>query len=111
MWHSKEFRELVVKYSYTNSIRKAEKHFGVSSSQVVRWRRKKKNNETLENKAPNRKGFQKVTEEKLKEILDKNPDAFQKEIALECGCNDKAVSAALKKFGYKIKKNEESRSR
>ena len=57
---AKEFRELVVKYSHDNTIRKAEKHFGVSSS--------------------------------------------QKEIALECGCNEKAASAALKKFGYKIKK-------
>jgi len=101
--YSKEFREEVVTHSYIHSVRSTSKHFGISTSLITSWRKRKAEGVGLENKLPDRTHLRKIDERELVKYLKSVPDCPLVDFAREFGCSVQAVSTALRKFGLEDK--------
>jgi len=105
MSYSKELRERTVKYYMSgHTLKETSEVFEVGINTISQWVRKYKETGDLSNKPINR-GFKKIDPEKLILFVEKNPDAFLKEIAEEFKCSIEAVRKAMKKLGITKKKD------
>ena len=104
MSYSKDLRERAVKYYNTgHTLKETSEVFGTSINAISQWVKKYKETGDLSNKPLNR-GFKKIDPEKLILFIERNPDAFLKEIAEEFKCSIEAVSKAMKKLKITRKK-------
>jgi transposase len=78
--------------------------FKVGTTTLQTWKSQLKETGTLEPKKRSAT-WRKIDPEKLKEILERQPDAYLKEIAKEFGCSDVAVLKALRRLKISRKKN------
>jgi len=106
MGYSKDLKIKVAKFRLQgNKIITTAETFSVGTGSVSRWTTEFAETGDIKKAALDRTKRQKVTEEKIKAFLEKNPDGNQQEMAKEFGCTNQSVSAALKKFKYSLKKN------
>jgi len=104
MSYSKDLRERAVKYYMSGyTLKETSEVFEVGINTISQWVKKYKETGDLSNKPLNR-GFKKIDPEKLILFIEKNPDAFLKEIAEEFKCSIEAVRKAMKKLGITKKK-------
>lgn len=105
MAYEEKYRRRAVDYwGEGNSKRKTAEVFKVSTSTLQRWKSKLKDTGTLapmERKRP----WRKIDPIKLEEYVEKNPDAYLREIATEFSCTIHAVEKALKSLKTTRKKN------
>ena len=107
MGYGREYKVSVIKYHFKgNSIVKTAATFSIGVDTVVRWKRElRMAGELQERKVQNREHLRKLTPERIDEFLQKYPDGNQQEMAEYFGCKPQSVQAALNKFGYTKKKN------
>ena len=104
MSYSKDLREKAVNYYMSgHTLKETKEVFGTGINTISQWVKKYKETGDLSNKPLNR-GFKKIDPEKLVLFIEKNPDAFLKEIAEEFGCSIEAVRKAMKKLKITRKK-------
>ncbi len=104
MAYSLDFRQKVLQYiDKTGSISKAAEIFQLSRNSIYQWLKLQKKTGSLNHQAKGTKP-RKVDRKKLKEHLDKHPDAYLAEIAAEFHCHPTAIHYALKVMGYTRKK-------
>lgn len=80
----------------------AAERFQVSVSSVKRWLKL----ETLEPAKPGPKKSRRIEPERLKEVVENNPDAYLDEYAEMLNSNKSTVSYNLIKLGFSRKKND-----
>ena len=92
--------------SSLNSMNKVSILVDIPYNTISSWKKKVDNGESLE---PQSGGVRrlKIDREKLKDYVDKNPDAYLREIAEEFNCSDSAIHYALKSIGYTLKKKRQ----
>jgi transposase len=105
MAYDKKFKLAVVKFYNSGSVMEVvAETFDVGIGSVCAWVKEFKiTGDIRDKKVQNREHLRKVTPEKIEALLLENPTADQVEMAKAFGCNNRAVSAALKKFGYSKK--------
>ena len=97
MSKSKDLRKAAVEYRLKgNTLIKTAKVFGVSKTAVSEWVKKYKETGDLSNK-PLKRGYKKIDPKKLKDYVNQNPDATQKEMAKEFNCAQSSICDALKR--------------
>ena len=105
MLYDEKYRRRALDYwGEGNSKRKTAEVFKVSTSTLQQWKSKLKDTGTLAPKERKRI-WRKIDPSKLKEYIEKNPDAYLREIAAEFGCTIHAVEKALKHLKTTCKKN------
>ena len=101
-----DLRKRVVRYVESgHSQAEAARHFELSPVTVSRWIKLKATTGSLK-VVPVPRSPHKLDREKLKAYVKEHPDAYLKEIASHFGCGKDAVARALKKLGFKRKKNK-----
>ena len=104
MAYSIDLRKKVIEYLEDgNSQRQAAKVFNINLTTVNEWSQKYHKTGNLQDKKPKR-NFKKIDPEKLKLFVEKYPDAYLSEIALEFNCSAYAASKALKRLNITRKK-------
>ena len=104
--YSLDLREKVVTYVQNgHSQRETAKVFNLNKSTVGRWMNLVKENKSLK-PVPTPRSPHKLSLEKLESYVKEHPDAFLHEIAEALGSKKTTVFCALKKLGYKLKKNK-----
>ena len=92
MSYSKDLREKAVNYYISgHTLKETKEVFGAGINTISQWVKKYKETGDLSNNPLNR-GFRKINPGKLILFVEKNPDAFLKEIAEEFGCSIEAVT-------------------
>ena len=105
MSYDKNFRRRAIEYwNDGHSKKETSEVFQVSHFTLYKWKNQLKETGSLESKK-RRETWRKIEPEKLKEFLEKYPDAYLKEIAEEFGCTDVAVLKALRRLKISRKKN------
>lgn len=101
MTYSIDFRQQVlwIKEREQLSFDEVAERFGVGRTSVVRWSKQ------IEAKNTRNKPATKIDMEKLKEDVEKYPDAYQYERAKRFGVSQTGICAALKRLGISRKKN------
>ena len=104
MIHCVEYRQSVLDFCAKagNSIRKASKAFGLSTNTIQKWKKLKASGNLAGNTFVRKQ--RKLDLDALKELLEKNPDLLQAEMAAHFGVNRTTIHKGLKKIGYKRKK-------
>jgi transposase len=104
MSYSEDFRQQVLSHIDTGAtIEEVSKLFSVGTSSIKRWKRNRKETGTV--MGPGRpKGPYKIDNDKLKQYLEKHPDAFLDEIAAHFSVTTPAVFVALKRLNITRKK-------
>ena len=82
----------------------AARHFKLNPDTVGRWIKLRNTTGSLK-PIPVPRSPHKLQLKPLEEYVKKHPDAFLREIAEHFGCGKDAVARALKKLGFKRKKN------
>ena len=104
--YSLDFRKLVVSYVEEGHTQaEAARHFKLHPDTVGRWIKLKKTTGSLR-AVPVPRSPHKLPLEPLEKYVKEHPDAFLREIAAHFGCGKDAVARALKKLGFKRKKNK-----
>ena len=105
-YYSEDLRIAAVKFNMKgNTIPKTAEVFGCGTTSISTWKREYMKSQEIKDKVRNREKTRKVTLAKVNELLDKNPDCDQNDMAKAFGCSQQSVSAALKKFKITPKKN------
>ena len=108
MSYSTEFREEVLDFlAQGNTIESACDLFTVRESSIGRWKqmKNKKGNVVRE---PRPQMPYKIDNEKLKNFIAENPDAYLNEIALHFGVSDSGICRALRRLNITRKKSRHS---
>ena len=104
--YSLDFRKLVVSYVEEGHTQaEAARHFKLHPDTVGRWIKLKKTTGSLR-AIPVPRSPHKLPLEPLEKYVKEHPDAFLREIAAHFNCGKDAVARALKKLGFKRKKNK-----
>ncbi|MDR0640525.1 MAG: transposase [Holosporales bacterium] len=103
MYYSVDFRQKVLDYAKTHTIKETAKTFGISKWAVSNWKKLLKDTGSLKCAPLNRKP-RKMDYAKLKEYVDANPDKYLREIAEVFHCAKETVRQSLIKIGYTLKK-------
>ena len=104
--YSLDLREKVVAYVQNgHSQRETAKVFNINKATVSRWMKLVKENKSLK-PVPTPRRPHKLSLEKLEAYVKEHPDAFLHEIAEALDSKKTTVFCALKKLGYKLKKNK-----
>ena len=104
--YSLDFRELVVSYVEEGHTQaEAARHFKLHPETVSKWIKLKKTTGSLK-AVPVPRSPHKLPLEPLEKYVKEHPDAFLREIAAHFNCGKDAVARALKKLGFKRKKNK-----
>jgi len=105
MAYDRKFKISVAKFCIKgNTMDIAVETFSVSKGSVSAWVTEyKTTGDIRERRIQNREHLRKVSPKKIDDFLLQNPNADQVEMAAAFGCNNRAVCAALKKFGYSKK--------
>lgn len=84
---------------------KTAKEFNINRQTISDWKKLEESTGSLA-KRPLERSFKKIDPQRLKEIYDKNPDAFQKDVAKEFNVCQSSIQRALKRrLRYSRKKN------
>jgi transposase len=105
MAYCAEYRQRVLEFWSRpgNSLRKTAEVFGISTNTLSNWKRLQKETGNLEKKSIERPQ-KKINLEELRQILQQNPDKFQRELAEHFGVARASIYGALKKLGFTRKK-------
>ena len=90
-----------------NTKETVSKMLGVSRTTLLRWEQRSAKGELAASYPKKRGGFR-VNDQKLKEYVAKNPDAYQAEIADAIGAKENTVCRALKRLNISRKKRHRS---
>jgi len=104
MSYSEDFRKQVLSHiDMGATIEEVSKLFSIGTSSIKRWKRNRR--ETGKVMGPGRpKKPYKIDNDKLKEYVKTNPDAFLEEIANHFGVTSPGIFAALKRLKITRKK-------
>lgn len=103
MTYSLDLRNKALKYIENGGTWKsAGQTFGVAVRTLALWLRRKRQN-NLPPKA-RQTGSYKIDEDRLKEYIEKNPDAYLREIATEFGTTIPAIFYACRRSKINLKK-------
>lgn len=75
---------------------KTAKEFDINRQTIAEWKKLENETGSLANRPLNR-SFKKIDPQKLKEIYDQTPDAFQKDVAKTFDVCQSSIQRALKK--------------
>ncbi len=104
MAYSEDYRKRVNEYlDEGHTWSEVQKTFKISLTTISSWRKKYKETGEVKNK-PLCRTFKKLDPDKLKDYVEKHPDAYLKEIGAAFGCSDTAVHKAFKRLGITRKK-------
>lgn len=104
MSYSEDFRKRTIEYREEgHTLEEVSRTFKISITTIRKWEKQLREEGNLKAKTPER-SFKKIDPEKLKEYIEKNPDAYLREIAKEFGCCISAVDKALKRIKITRKK-------
>ncbi len=105
MAYDKRFRERAISYKESGATFKQLKAvFGIDNKTYTAWvKLKSETGSVISGKSHNPRK-RKIDLEKLKQAVEKKPDAYLEELAEPWGCTVQAVFYALKKIGYTYKK-------
>ena len=105
-YFSEDLRIAAVKFNLKgNTSPQTAEVFGCGTTSISTWKREFLKSKEIKDKVRNREKTRKVTLDKVNELLEKNPDSDQNDMAKAFGCTQQSVSAALKKFKITLKKN------
>ena len=98
MSYDKKYRQRAIAYwEEGHSKRATAKVFKVGTTTLQKWKTQLKETGSLEPKK-RRETWRKIEPSRLREYLDRHPDAYLKEIAEEFGCSDVAIFKALRRL-------------
>ena len=105
MAYSVDFREAAIQY-WQSGFSKEElyKAFKIYPARVYEWLRHKEKTGSLEPNYPKRRN-RKINLEKLRQAVERKPDAYLHELAKQFDCTEQAIFYALKKLDITVKKN------
>ena len=107
MSYTTKFRKEVMKFiDEGNTISATAAQFSIGETTIKEWKKLRNTTGSLE-KRPLNRTFKKIAPEKLIAYLEKNPDAYQHEIAEHFKCKQSSVFMALRKLGVSRKKNHQ----
>ena len=111
MSYSEDYRSKVLSFMESGAtIEQASQHFSVGTSSIKRWRRNKRDTGKVMGPGRPKKAY-KIDEEKLKEYVKDNPDAFLEEMAEHFGVTSSGIFKALKRLKITRKKSLPSTKR
>ena len=103
-YYDKRFKESVLAHLANGHTQASTaKLFGIGTTTLKEWNRRKKANESLEPKTRQRKP-KKLPPDELRAYVEAHPDAYLSEIARHFHCAIGSVWRALKKLGITRKK-------
>lgn len=103
MTYSLDLRKKALKYLENGGTREAtSKIFGVTSRTLANWLRKQKQQDLAPKKR--RPSPSKIDSDKLKEYIQKHPEAYLREIAKEFCSSLQAIFYACKRLNITLKK-------
>ena len=103
-YYDVKFKESALKHlSKGHTQESTAKQFGIGTSTLKEWKRRKEANESLAPKIRKRKP-KKLPPDELRAYVDANPDAYLFEIAQHFNCTISPVERALKKHKITRKK-------
>ena len=106
MSYEKRYKERAVGYKIErHTLEETSKIFKVGTTALKEWIKAYKAGGDLSRK-PLKRSSKKICPKKLVEYVRKEPGAYQSEIAKEFGCNQSAVSQAMKKQKITRKKRQ-----
>lgn len=104
MSYPEKYKKRVIEYREEgHTLEETHNIFKIAISTIRGWEKQYREEGNLKQKTPKRP-FKKIDPEKLRTYIQKHPDAYQKEIAQEFNCTQKAVSKALKRLKITRKK-------
>ena len=104
MAYSSDFRQKVISYyERTGSVSETATVFEISRNTIYEWLKLKKQTGKLDHQVTGPKP-RKIDREKLVTYIEKHPDAYLTEVAVEFDCHPTAIHYALKAIGYTRKK-------
>ncbi len=107
MSYPTKYRERTIEYRKEgHTLEETHRTFKVSIATIRKWEKQLEKEGNLEKKPLNR-SYKKVNPEKLIAYVAEHPDAYQKEIAQECGCSATAIYLAMKRLKITRKKDNE----
>jgi len=105
MAYSMDFRRAAIEY-WQKGHSKAELYeaFGIHPSRVYEWLRHEGKTGSLKPNYPKRR-TRKIDLEKLRQAVERKPDAYLSELAKQFDCTEQAIFYALKKLDITVKKS------
>jgi len=103
MSYSEDFRKRVLDYSNTSTLLETAQIFKIAVRTICNWKKLQKQTGSLENRPLNRKP-RKLDYGKLIEYMKIHPDAYMREVAAKFNVSESAISDALKRLGFTLKK-------
>jgi len=112
MAYSVDFRKAAIEYWQTgHSKEELYEAFKIYPSRVYEWMRHEARTGTLKPSYPKSRK-RKIDLEKLRQAVERKPDAYLGEFAKQFDCTEQAIFYALKRLGITLKKsNSHTRSR
>jgi len=105
MAYSVDFRRAAIEYWQSDhSKEELYEAFKIHPSRVYEWLRHEGKTGSLEPSYPERR-TRKIDLEKLKQAVERKPDAYLAEFAKQFDCTEQAIFYALKKLDITVKKN------
>jgi len=105
MAYSIDFRKRAIEFmDEGHTVKELYESFKIYPSEIAKWRKLLETTGSLEPQYPKTK-VQKIDLQKLKQELDRKPDAYLKELAVIFGCTEQAIHYALERLGITYKKN------
>jgi len=103
MAYSIDYKKRAVAYKQEgHTFKQLREAFGIPSETYYDWKEKLESN--YYEKKIKRERFRKIDREKLKEAVEKKPDAFLYELAEQFGCSPPAVFYMLENMNITLKK-------
>jgi transposase len=103
MAYSIDYKKRAVAYKQEgHTFKQLREAFGIPSETYYNWKEKLESN--YYEKKIKRERFRKIDREKLREAVDKNPDAFLYELAELFECSPPAIFYMLEKMNITLKK-------
>lgn len=106
MSYSNDFRECVLRnISLGMPWRQAAKTFGISSGNITRWLKNKRESGSVSDSSRKSYKPRKIDPSLLRAAFDKNPDATLEEISTQFNCWPQSIHKRCVKLGITRKKN------
>ena len=107
MSYDKKYKKRVIEYREEgHTLKETGEVFKVSESRIKIWVKEFREKGYIEdNKKPNRK-HKKIEPDKLRQLVEKEPDMYLKEMAEKFNCSINGVWKALKKENITLKKRQ-----
>ncbi len=103
MSYSEDYRKRTIEYRESHTLEETKEVFKVAVSTIRTWEKQVREEGNLKPKIPKR-SFKKIDPEKLRNYVEKHPDAYQNEIAKEFHCTPEAIRKAFQRLKITRKK-------